>query len=47
MQIVRCNMCYWSGPETNIPLTSEDKEYCPHCGSVGCLMDIDDTDIDY
>ena len=45
MQIVRCNMCdEWIGPETDILLMGEDDECCPHCGCIGGLMDMDNSD---
>ena len=39
--MVRCNNCMKSFHENEIVYNeAEDKEYCPHCGENGCLMDL-------
>lgn len=39
---VRCNWCMKEMDEEDIPVNDEGDEYCPKCGTVGCLMDLTD-----
>ena len=39
--LVRCNWCFWKGPEKSIIYDEkEDVEKCPHCKESGYLMDV-------
>ena len=41
--IVRCNWCEHIFRETSIPYDNQiGTEYCPECGKIGALMDMDD-----
>lgn len=43
---VRCNWCDNEFNEVEIKI-KDDKEYCPICGKMGCLMDLPETEEDY
>ena len=41
--MVRCNDCMKVFQENEIVYDeAEDKEFCPYCGTSGCLMDMED-----
>ena len=42
---VRCNWCEWVGNENEL-IVIDEVEYCPHCGTKGALMDLDDEEGD-
>lgn len=40
--LIRCNMCESVFQEEQINYDyKNDKEYCPNCGTSGCLMDLE------
>ena len=39
---VRCNNCMAVFDEEEIPVDEDGDEYCPECGTTGCLMDLTD-----